>query len=287
MWRRIITLSSFLLFILISPFGCEKDEPGEVPGRDGSLDQTGILSVWATDAPFPVNLIEKAKISVVKIELKQQEDTIFQNFSEDTVSVDLLSLRNGIMESLASDEVAAGSYDQMRLLIDHTSLLLKDGRTSVLKVPGGQQSGLKILFDPPIIIYPGRIANVLLDFNLSRSFILKGNPKSAVEIRGFNFKPVVRVAVIDSTGMIAGNVKDLSGAPLANAEVSVFGDSVIASTFSNTEGAYALLGIPGGTFSVKASLEGFQAQETGDIQISATEKTVVDFQLPYATSPIN
>lgn len=282
MGRRIITLTSVVFLLLFSPFGCEKEEPGDIPGPGEPSVKKGILNVWVSDAPFPADLIDQAMVTVVRLDIKQQEDTIFHHFSEDTVSFDLLALRNGIMESLASEELIEGTYDQLRLLIDHASIKLEDGRTNVLKVPGGPQSGLKILFNPPIRIYSGRVANVLLDFNLSRSFILTGNPKSAGDIRGFNFKPVIRAAVIDSTGMVAGKVENLSGQPLANAEVWISGDTVIASTFTDSKGAYALLGIPEGKFRGTAALEGFVAQETGGIQISAMEKTVLDFQLSEA-----
>lgn len=279
MRRRIITLTSIAFFLLFSPMGCEKQDSQEIPGSGEPSIQNGILSVWVSDAPFPVDLIDKAMVTVVKLELRQQEDTLFQYISEDTVSFDLLALRNGVMESLASKEVMPGSYNQLRLIIDHASIALKDGRTKVLKIPGGPQSGIKIVFNPPIRIDPGMVANVLLDFNLSRSFLLTGNPKSAKDIKGFIFKPVIRVAVIESSGTIAGKVKGLSGQPLVNAEVWVSGDSVIASTFTDRQGAYALLGIPEGTFSVTAAQEGFVTHETGGIRINAMEKTVVDFQL--------
>jgi hypothetical protein len=277
--RRIISFSSIAFLLAFVIFGCEKQETGDMSGSPEPVIQHGILNVWATDAPFPMDLVDQARVTVVKIELGQSDDTVFRAFSQDTITFDLLSLRNGIMESLASKEIVPGNYDRLRLYIDRASLLLKDGRTSVLKVPGGPQSGLKILFDPVIKILPGMVANVMLDFDLSRSFILTGNPKSTNEIRGFNFKPVIRVAVIDSTGLVTGQVTDASGFPLADAAVWVTGDSVIATTYTDHEGAYKMLGIPEGTFSVTAALEGFVTQETGGIQISAMKKTIHDFQL--------
>lgn len=277
---RFFILVNIVFLFLFSPYGCEKQDTGEeIPGPGKPSIQNGILNVWATDAPFPVDMIKEARVTVDKLDIRQQDDTAFQNISSETVSFDLLALRNGIMESLATGELVPGVYDQLRMRIDHASILLKDGRTNVLKVPGGPQAGLKVNFDPPIRIYPGMVANVLLDFNLSRSFILTGNPKSPNDIRGFNFKPVVRVAVIDSTGMIAGSVNDMSGQPLANAEVYISTDSIVASTFSNHTGAFAILGIPEGMYRVTAAVEGYVAQETGGIQISAMEKTLVDFLL--------
>lgn len=279
MYRRIVAIASVALLLIFLSWGCEKQEPDDVSDLPGMSTQNGILNIWATDAPFPIALIDKAMITVVKMELRQEYDSGFRDFSQDTTTIDLLSLRNGVMESLASREVVPGNYDQLRLYIDRASLLLKDGRTSTLKVPGGPQSGLKILFDPSIRIQPGMVANVMLDFDLSRSFILTGNPKSTADIRGFNFKPVIRAAVIDHTGIIAGKVTDLSGLPIADAAVWVTGDSAIASTYTDHEGAYAIMGIPEGTFNVTSAVDGFVAREAGGIQIRPEEKTICDFQL--------
>ncbi|MDF1570413.1 MAG: DUF4382 domain-containing protein [Bacteroidales bacterium] len=279
MYRRIIAFASVAIVLNFLSLGCEKQEQEDVSDFPGFSMQNGVLNIWATDAPFPVALIEKAMIKVVKMELRQEDDSVFRLFSQDTTTFDLLSLRNGVMESLASKEIVPGNYDQLRLYIDQASLVIKDGRTSTLKVPGGPQSGLKILFDPTIRIRPGMVANVMLDFDLSRSFIFTGNPKSTGDIRGFNFKPVIRTAVIDNTGIIAGKVTDLSGLAIADAAVWVTGDSVIASTFTDQNGAYAILGIPEGIFSVTSAVEGFVAREAGGIQIRPEEKTICDFQL--------
>lgn len=279
MYRRIVAFASVALILIFLSWGCEKQEPDDVSDLPGMSTQNGILNIWATDAPFPISLIDQARITVVKLELRQEDDSVFRGFSQDTMTIDLLSLRNGVMESLASREIVPGNYDQLRLYIDRASLLLKDGRTSTLKVPGGPQSGLKILFDPSIRIQPGMVANVMLDFDLSRSFILTGNPKSTADIRGFNFKPVIRAAVIDHTGIIAGKVTDLSGLAIADAAVWVTGDSAIASTYTDQEGAYAIMGLQEGTFSVTAAMDHFVTMEVGGIQVSVAEKTIQDLQL--------
>ncbi len=282
MERRLILLAGIFILLVLLFSGCEKIENEKSPGLEVPEMEKGILAIWATDAPFPIDLIDQAKVTVVRIELKREDDAVFEFFSDDTVTFDLLTLRNGIVESLASEEIPPGSYDQMRLYTDRASVRLVDGRTSVLKVPGGPQSGLKILFAPAITIQPGMIANALLDFNLSRSFILKGNPKKTGDIRGFNFRPVVRAVVMDSTGMVTGNVADVAGAALANAEVWISSDTVVASTYTNNRGAYAILGIPEGTFTITAALEGFVSREAEGIQVSAMEKTICDFQLTAA-----
>jgi hypothetical protein len=278
MYRGIIC-TSIVLLLIISSSGCEKLVSDELPSLPESSLQNGEINIWATDAPFPIALIDKALVTVVKMELRHEDDSVFRDFSQDTTTIDLLSLRNGVMESLASREIAPGNYDQLRLYIDRAGLLLKDGRTSTLKVPGGPQSGLKIKFDPSIRIQPGMVVNVMLDFDLSRSFVFTGNIKRAGDIKGFNFKPVIRAAVIDNTGIISGNITDLSGSAIADAAVWVTGDSTIASTYTDQEGAYAIMGLPEGTFSVTSAIEGFVARETGGIQIRPGEKTICNFRL--------
>lgn len=63
--------------------------------------------------------------------------------SEDTRSVELLSLQNGVFEELGLAELPAGHYDQVRLDVTR-AWVVEDGVSYPLDVPSGSESGLKI-----------------------------------------------------------------------------------------------------------------------------------------------
>src|SRR5258705_12813160 len=62
------------------------------------------------------------------------------------------------------------------------------------------------------------------------------------------------------TGYISGTVTDKSGAAVAGAEVVVnnVGGSLTRSTTTNTDGAYVVAALPGGTYNLVVTAKGFQ-----------------------------
>src|SRR5690606_8515770 len=149
----------------------------------------------------------------------------------------------------------AGRYDMVRLYIDEAGLKLKDSEEiHRVKVPGGSQTGIKIFLRPALEVAEGSLEEVLLDIDLSRSFILRGNP---AHNNGFIFKPVVRAANMAKAGCVRGLVTDTAGLKINEASVWIEQDTVLATAFTDTLGYYAIMGVPAGTWSVSATKEGY------------------------------
>jgi hypothetical protein len=112
----------FLLIALMVLITGACDRTGESGGR---------LVIKVTDDPFDITNIESASVTITKVEIKKAGDGIsdgnaFVVLSEDTVTIDLIDLRNGVVETLLDMEVPEGEYDLIRLYVDQAGLKLKN-----------------------------------------------------------------------------------------------------------------------------------------------------------------
>lgn len=265
--------------------GCQKDN-ADKPG-----DQNGILLIKVTDAPFPIDMIDAATVYINKVEIRKKSEgeelgypyiTLLEE-PEEPLEFNLLDLRNGITADLVEMEIEAGNYDLIRLYVETASLVVKEGETYSMKVPSGAQTGIKVFIEPDLHVAGGLTTDVLLDFNVERSFVLKGNTKSPAGIKGFNFKPVIRAVNNTTAGTIEGMVTN-SDTALENAyvllEQVVDQDTLeITSASADETGFYAMPGIPAGLYNISATLEGFDTVFVEGLEVIEGNLTVQDFIL--------
>jgi hypothetical protein len=247
--------------------------------------EAGRLVIKVTDAPFPIDLIEEALVTITKVEMRSKNDTIgypFLTVFEGSAEFNLMELRNGLTEQLASVDIPSGDYDLIRLYVDKASITVKEQGTFSVKVPSGAETGIKIFIEPGITVMGGLTAELLLDFNLEKSFVLQGNMNSPAGIKGFIFKPVIRAVNNTRVGVVQGIVMDAGSATLENASVWIYGDTLVNSSFTDAEGFYALLGIPAGLYSMSAVKEGFDTITVTGVTIVEGNLTVQDFTLEPA-----
>lgn len=115
----------------------------------------------------------------------------------ESISYDLLELRNGITADLVSGaDIPAGTYYQVRLIVDEeATLVATDGSTYDLKIPSGTQTGVKIQLDN-LEVGADAEKTLVLDFNLEDSFVARGNINNSADLQGIIFKPVVHLQSI-------------------------------------------------------------------------------------------
>jgi len=255
----------------------------------GITDGNGKVNILLTDAPFPVDLVSQTIVTIDKIEIRKQgndtTDASFITLMEESADFDLLTLSNGITAELASVELETGTYDQIRMHVTDSKVILTDGTEYDLKIPSGSSSGLKIKIEPEINISSGQTFDVLLDFDVSKSFVAKGNWKGG-NINGFNFKPVVRCVLLDMAGRIEGTVVDTSNVALESTAVNLWmevdslaSDSLLTTAFTDADGYYRLIGIPEGTYYMTAQLDSFLTDTILGVSVAKGESTQVDFIL--------
>lgn len=286
------TLKIFGLFVAIAVFfnSCSNDS-------DNAQGENGRLSVRLTDAPFPFDLVAEANVTVFRLEarridnLNEAEDEMqdedsgspFITLMEEEISVNLLDLTNGTTETLADLEVPQGTYDLIRVYVKGVNVVLTDGRTFDLKVPSGEQTGIKIFVKPGVTVDGGLSADLLLDFDVSRSFVAKGSIKKVDGIKGFNFKPVIKASNLSTAGSLKGKIitiEEEMEIALEGAQISILAaDTLNTSGFTDIDGNYTIMGLEAGTYKALAELEGYLASDTVAVTIVAANKTVQDFML--------
>ena len=172
----------------------------------GSASGTANLTVRMTDAPFPFDLAAEANVTITRIELVADEDTSSTAdstsvsgsdrivlFDGEPFNLNLLDLRDGVDTTLVKGLAipADGSYRQLRFFVgEDASVVFHDGQEFPLKLPSAQQSGIKVML--PEFEADGENVDVLIDFDVEKSFVVRGNIDSA-NFNGFLFKPVLEI----------------------------------------------------------------------------------------------
>lgn len=247
------------------------------------LNLPGKLVVKVTDDPFNISYVESATVTITKIEIRKAGENKADTFivlSEVPVTFDLLNLRNGVTQELLNLEIPQGDYDQIRLYVDQASLKIKDQPLSYnVKVPSGKQTGIKIKINPIIRIEGGLTSELLLDFDLSRSFVMRGNLAHSAGVNGFIFKPCIRATNNSTAGRIEGMVTDTSKVKIADAKIWVKQDTVMSVSFTDTLGHYGFIGIPAGNYSIFATKENYDTVGYSGIKVTAGNMTIRNFVL--------
>jgi hypothetical protein len=123
-------------------------------------------------------------------------------------------------------------------------------------------------------------SEIVLDFNLDRSFVLKGNMNTPAGIKGFNFKPVIKAINNTTQGTVAGHVINADTA-IYEAPVWIREDTV----YTDEEGYYAIPGLPAGLYTISATYAGFDTVNVEGMEIVAGNLTVQDFTLTKLEDP--
>ncbi|MHC4858790.1 MAG: DUF4382 domain-containing protein, partial [Planctomycetota bacterium] len=176
------------------------------------------LRIIVTDAPFPFDDVERAVVTVHRIEIRPA-DGPFETLMEweNGRDLDLVKLRNGVTEILFAGSPDSGDYDALRIIVTAKEITIKDGEDletyDDFKVPSGEQTGIKVFIDPVVEVTGELTRDVLLDFDLEGSFVVQGNPNTPAGIKGFHFKPVIRAVNKTVAGTLTFRVMSDNGTP--------------------------------------------------------------------------
>jgi hypothetical protein len=210
--------------------GCSSngDNPVAVP--------MGQIQLHLTDAPAAFDAVN---LVVEEVSANAGTgDTGWQVLSNQTTTIDLLALQNGVFTTLADARVPSGTYLQVRLKLGAGSNVVVNGVAYPLTIPSGMTSGLKLYgtFDVPA----DGLLSLQLDFDAARSIQQTGAGE-------FMLNPVVRMLPATEAGAITGIV--LPAGSSAMVDVSQGGTSV-ASTWTGANGSFKVSVLPPGTYSV-------------------------------------
>lgn len=259
-------------------------------------DATGtgdtMLSVLLTDAP--TDYIASAWVDIGAVQLVSGEDQPIITLTTDGTDgfIDLLDLQDAATETLAEADIEPGFYRQLRLIVEAARVELVDGYTFAdgstekeLVVPSGAQTGIKLNLGAAdgdhdgtgIEIVPGEMV-LVLDFDVSRSFVIQGNPETPAGIKGMHFKPTLRVTVDDVAASISGAVStSLEGVSVEGLTVTAVpaeeGDTEEFQTQSATavtaaDGTYTIHFLVPGTYTVTVTVPEGYTTDPADVDVT-------------------
>ena len=191
--------------------------------------------------------------------------------------IDLLSLTNGTLLDLGGATVRAGTYEQLRLVLEDTGneVVLDTGVVQQLKTPSAQQSGLKI--KAPYTVAPNTTTDFLLDFDACKSIVVAGNSGQWI------LKPVVRLTP-KFTGAIEGFVTGTGTNTSVSAQLP--GGEIYRTAIVDGSGKFVLPYLESGTYTVVITSDARQTAVVTSVPVGAATTTLNTSAtaLPLATS---
>ena len=209
-----ISSHPFSRFLVVATSAALLAACGSSDGDGGGQPQTGFLTVGVTDAP-----LDMAAAVVVKftgVELKPRDGSAFSIDFATSKSLDLIQLQGEDRALLLDDEeIPAGEYEWMRLKVeadpnvpgDSYLRLTEPGSECELRIPSGDQSGLKLIRGFTIGL--GTMTDFTIDFDLRKSIVEPPGQQTIVDTcnnQAFMLKPVLRIVDNLQVGTIAGDV---------------------------------------------------------------------------------
>jgi len=252
-------LSLAVLAVATIAVGCYQDDARNL-GPAGRMPTTKVL---LTDDPFPFDSVQSVQVYIVSIDVSTHPDTGTSADSMHWVTVaaphrqvDLLTLQQGLTDSLGIGFVRADQYKAVLVTIDVDSsagIRFKNGSPAAVRWNGSGQESYGSFVEAPINV-PDTGAVIVIDFDVGRSFVYNQLRDGA-----FDFFAAIRAVNKGATGNIAGTVRhDTSSGPVgpvADATVTAWGGRpgnwyILSTGKTDASGHYRLAYLLPGTYIV-------------------------------------
>jgi len=259
--RRFLTMSRLslaLLAVATIVVACYKDDVSTAGNS-----RRPMAKVLLTDDPFPFDSVQSVQVYIVIIAVSTHPDTGTSADSMHWVTVaaphrqvDLLTLQQGLTDSLGADTVTADQYKAVLVTINVDSsegIRFKNGSPAVVRWHGAGQESYASFVEAPISI-PDTGAVIVIDFDVGRSFAY-----NQLGDHAFDFFASIRAVNRAATGGISGTVTHDTSAgpagPVADATVSAWGGGpnnwyILSTGKTDAAGHYRLAYLLPGTYIV-------------------------------------
>jgi hypothetical protein len=235
----------------------------------------GRISASLTDAPacgFDAVNVTVSKVRVHKSTTAAETESGWSDITLATPrKINLLNLTNGAVDVLGETELPAGTYTQVRLVLDANtgnsmanSVVPTGGTEKSLDTPSAVQSGLKLVGNFEVVA--GAKTDIVIDFDACKSVLTKGNGNYAL-------KPVVKLIPTVLNG-ISGFISpsQLATKPMVSAQQN---GVIVSSTVPSATGEFRLARLPAGNYDVVIVGDGTAASVIGGVPVAATTTTAV------------
>jgi hypothetical protein len=275
------------------PVGTGGTGGGGGPGG-GSTSSLAQLRIWVTDAPFPYSFVQSASVVIREVTVHERDrdrwDVAFSGESE----IDLVPLTNGVETLLVDVDLAPGTYDEVRMIVDAGEVVLSpeavtEGGNHVyntangrLFFPSGSQTGIKVKVENEIVVNTQLSSDLVLDFDLSRNFVFNGPATHPPGVKRVLFTPVVRAinasvagsveVTVLSDNVTPGDTSD--DFPIEGATVRVLdADANVVATGSSDAQGVAVISVPPGTYDLELEASGHTSKTVTGADVTLANLT--------------
>lgn len=199
--RLAVTIFAITLATTLVSCGGSGGSGDDSVSDDSSLAQgKGTVGILLTDMPADPALFDSINASIIKVELLGSDDNgRVVLYSGEAQTFDLLRLRNESIPLTFKDDVPAGKYCKIRLILSDLELVLADDTPNITgdndtyhpKLPGNGK--LDLLARDCFNVVAGKVVTLQVDIDAGKSIHVVGNNN------GYKFRPVIFVDVIDET----------------------------------------------------------------------------------------
>lgn len=267
---KLLTVGIGFLALLSLSIGCSDNGP----------EGTGTLHVSVVDAP--VAGLEAMMLTVSSIRVHRDEsagesdggwiDVTNPALSTEDRTFNLLDLVNGTAVLLGDEQLEAGHYSQIRLVVDEATITI-DGNTLPLTIPSGQQSGLKLTHG--FTIESGVVTSLTLDFDAEQS--LHETPPGSGD---WKLRPTIRIVETILSGSISGRVTPASESVVVSVYEAGTTNLVTTVHVDPVTGDYMVKGLLAGSYDLSVEAAGFTiATQNGVTVVAGAENEGHDFVL--------
>lgn len=244
----------------------------------------GTVTVGLTDAPACG--FDAVNVTVTKVVINTSDTAADTDPTWITLplvparKINLLSLTNGVVDTLATSSLNAGHYAQVRLVLDANSsgtanTVVRTGSTSELSLdtPSAVTTGIKLNggFD----VTAGATTSLVIDFDACKSVVSKGNGSYAL-------KPVLTLVPAAQNG-ISGVIA--AGALTHHVMVAAEQNGkIVASTTPDLQtGVFLVSHLAAGNYDLVITSDNSAASVVSGVPVAATGNTAVS----TAAAPIS
>jgi len=247
------TLLGVSIAVCVAILGCSKSDNPNGPSGQGTVRVTMIDGPAAFSS---VNIVI-TEVSVHKAGSDTSSGWVVVNNS--TRTYNLLSLTNGSASIIGESNLDAGMYTQVRLKIGAGSNVVVGGVQFALDV----SSNSEVKLNHPFTVSANAVCGLTVDFDADKSVHVTGTTQ-------FKLNPVIRCSDDDQAGSISGTVSPA----FARATIStVSGSDTLRVAADSASGAFKLVAVPAGTYSVKItpSLPSYADTTIAGVQVTARQ----------------
>lgn len=140
-------------------------------GVGGQYLNSGQATIYVQDPPDYSPDVSSIVIAFSSIDMHSTNGS-WITVSGTQTSVDLMKVI-GLPEDLGTFRIPAGTYDQLRFMVDEAQATIS-GQTVLLQIPSGGQTGLKVAFPNDLVLSAGGGASIYVDITADNNALHSG-----------------------------------------------------------------------------------------------------------------